>query len=304
MTQQTLYVFPHNYYSCRSRHGLLSALPSETIEQVVATLLAALDDATIAEDWIQLLLVAPALAELGYGEVVDAPDGVDATAIDLFWTWEQRAIDIAHKEPDRVQQVFKALSLGDARNLADVAVLRKYMPDVIAAYQPKAEFSEFVWELLGGFPPASDSPWHLDRAGRGVALCCHVPHETCPSDFDPWVSLDGNKLLAQIAERWPELKPEQISHEFPHYQGRYFRVGPDLMTVMILLGKGWRKTTTMSNRDFKDWKDQAIIYAKGQTASEDVAWLVGEDATMRELGFNEDLDPSEYVDNCLADAAA
>ncbi len=233
MATPTLYVFPHNYYSCRGRHGLLSAASLETIEQAVATFLAALDNATVAEDWIQLLLVAPALAELGYGEVVDAPDGVDATAIDLFWTWEQRAINVARNEPGRVQQVFNAIHLGDAKNLADVAVLKKHMPDVIAAYQPKATFAEFVWELLDRVSPASDNPWHLDRGGRGVALCCRVPHETCPTDFDPWVSLGGNKLLAEIAERWPELKPEPISHEFPHYQGRYFRVGPDVLTGMI-----------------------------------------------------------------------
>lgn len=233
MPKPTLYVFPHNYYSYRSRHGLLSTTPREVLEHVIASFQLALDESMLAEDWVRLLLVAPSLAELGYGEVVDAPAGTNAIAIDLHWNWEQFAVDMASSDPSRVQQVFDALELGAARNLADVTVLKKHMPDVITAYKPKAEFAESLWELLGGFPPASDVPWRLDRAGQGVALCCRVPHENCPPDFDPWTSRGGSKLLAQIAERWPDLVPEPISHEFPHYQGRYFRVGADWTTGMI-----------------------------------------------------------------------
>lgn len=57
------------------------------------------------------------------------------------------------------------------------------------------------------------------------------------------------------------------------------------------------------SRDFAAWAAQVVAEAKKRTASDDVAWLVGDDATMRELGFDDDLDPGEYVDNCLADAA-
>jgi len=233
MTQPVLYVFPHNYYSCRSRQGLLSTMSREQLERVIGAFQAALDLSAIAEDCVRLLLVAPALAELGYGEVVDAPVGCEAIAIDLHWNWEGYAVDIARDQPDRVQAIFDELSLADARNVADLAVLKKHMPDVIAAYKPKAEFAESLWELLDELPSPGDVPWRLDRGDQGVALCCIVPHETCPSDFDPWVSCGGNTLLAQIAERWPELKPEPISREFPHYQGRYFSVGPGIMTGMI-----------------------------------------------------------------------
>ena len=56
--------------------------------------------------------------------------------------------------------------------------------------------------------------------------------------------------------------------------------------------------------NFKEWVAQVVADAKNRTQSDDVAWLVGGEETMREFGFDEELDPAEYVDNCIADAAA
>lgn len=236
MDRETLYVFPHFYYRCRGRLGLLSIKPLAEVEQAVAALQVAMDESLIAEDCARLLLAAPALAELGLGEAVDAPIDAEGVAIDLHWNWEQLAIDIAHLDPQGVQALSAALSLNSVRHIADIPAMKKHMPDVVAAYRPKAEFCEFVWGLLD-CQQGGDGPWRLGRADEGVSLCCSVPHETCPADFDPWGSLGGNEVLKQIATRWPELKPQPISHEYPHYQGRYFAVGPEMMVGMVSLGK-------------------------------------------------------------------
>ena len=56
-------------------------------------------------------------------------------------------------------------------------------------------------------------------------------------------------------------------------------------------------------KDFQAWMASVIADAQRRTETDDVSWLVGDEATMREF-FDEDLDPEEYVDNCVADAAA
>lgn len=55
--------------------------------------------------------------------------------------------------------------------------------------------------------------------------------------------------------------------------------------------------------EFETWMTSAIAYARLRTKSADVSWLIGDETTMREY-FEEELDPEEYVDNCIADAAA
>lgn len=135
--------------------------------------------------------------------------------------------------PEKVTEVYDALHLTEAGNLADLYLLERYMPEVVAAYKPKAEFSEFLLKAIRGLRSSDGCPWFLECQGQGVALCCQVQHENCTDDFNPWASLGGNDLLATIAEHWPQLTPEPISHEFPHFQGRYFRVGPDWFTGMV-----------------------------------------------------------------------
>ena len=56
-------------------------------------------------------------------------------------------------------------------------------------------------------------------------------------------------------------------------------------------------------KDFQQWIAIATADAQNRTKLADVSWLIGDEATMREF-FDEDLDPEEYVDNCIADAAA
>ena len=56
-------------------------------------------------------------------------------------------------------------------------------------------------------------------------------------------------------------------------------------------------------KDFAAWMAAVIADAKTRTQSDDVSWLVGDEATMREY-FEDDLDPEEYVDNCIEDATA
>ena len=56
-------------------------------------------------------------------------------------------------------------------------------------------------------------------------------------------------------------------------------------------------------KDFQAWMASVIADAQRRTKTDDVSWLVGDETTMREF-FDEDLDPEEYVDNCIADAVA
>lgn len=99
MNKPTIYAFPHNYYPCRIPFGLKSTAFRESVECALATIQVALDESPVAEDWAQLLMAAPALAELGYGDVVLVSHSDTVTDIDLHWNWEEHAIRIARNTP-------------------------------------------------------------------------------------------------------------------------------------------------------------------------------------------------------------
>lgn len=60
----------------------------------------------------------------------------------------------------------------------------------------------------------------------------------------------------------------------------------------------------MTKPTFEEWKAKAIAYAQNIMQEEDVYYLIGDDEEMREFGFDFESDPEEYVDDCIADAAA
>lgn len=226
MTNATLYVFPHAEHTHRSRLGLRSATPQEELERALATVLVALDASLIGEDVAPLLIAAPALAELGHGEVVDAPAGVAATEIDLCDLWERLATELANAEPARVLAVEKALF--QACHLADVPALAKHLPDVVAAYKPQAEFAEMLWAAIEALPEqlgdAAAESWLVDCSGEGVVLRCDVPEEQ--QDVATWEALGGDDLLAAVANAYPKLALDAAGNEAPHYGGICFDVGP------------------------------------------------------------------------------